>query len=380
MLAIAAATFGVPEAITYYVARSESRISRLVVKGILLSLAASLIATLIIVIYRFPLASGDPSIAQGMVVAALAIFPMLTVGVLRSVAAGKQMWGTIAAERGVGSLCKMTAVVGLAWTGNLTVLTATLALAFSSALGGVLYLRVAAESGKRSDQAAIGTGRLLNFGLRVWIGSIAGILLMRVDQLLIVPLADSFQLGIYAVAVSIAELCLLVSSAVRDVAFSSYAKEHDDALLGSAARFSLLASVSIGIIVLATMHLWITPVFGDEFADVSGVAVVLILGVMLATPGSVAGAGLSARGHPGLRSLSLVVACMINLGLLFILVPERGAWGAAVATLVGNLVSSNLNIWSMSRLSSLKMTSFYMVRRADIASTWTLALTMLRRP
>ncbi|MBN9618746.1 MAG: polysaccharide biosynthesis C-terminal domain-containing protein, partial [Actinobacteria bacterium] len=79
-------------------------------------------------------------------------------------------------------------------------------------------------------------------------------------------------------------------------------------------------------------------------------------------------AGLSARGRPGLRSAALVIACPINVGLVFLLVPHQGAMGAAIATLAGALVASNLVIYFTWRHFQVSPLDFYGLRRSDVAA------------
>jgi O-antigen/teichoic acid export membrane protein len=98
------------------------------------------------------------------------------------------------------------------------------------------------------------------------------------------------------------------------------------------------------------------------------VAAVLLTAVVLGTPGSIGGSGLSARGRPGLRSMSLLVACLVNVGMLIVLAPLLGAMGAALATLAGNLISSNLNLLFLYRKFGINPLAFYGVRRTDFVT------------
>ena len=84
-------------------------------------------------------------------------------------------------------------------------------------------------------------------------------------------------------------------------------------------------------------------------------------------PGSVAGAGLSARRRPELRSLSMVVALVVSTGALVLLAPAAGAVGAAWATLIGNVIAGGLNLVHCRRLYGLNPVDFLVPRRGDLA-------------
>jgi O-antigen/teichoic acid export membrane protein len=96
------------------------------------------------------------------------------------------------------------------------------------------------------------------------------------------------------------------------------------------------------------------------------IALVLTVAVVLGAPGAIMGVGLSARGRPELRSACLVVACAVDVVLILVLVPEHGAMGAAVATLVGNATTGFLAAAFQWRVFHLQPWSFYGVRRSDL--------------
>ncbi|WP_341358876.1 oligosaccharide flippase family protein [Georgenia sp. M64] len=360
LLAVTLATLGVPESATYAIARNQAVASRVTRRALAVLAGAGAVATLAVVLLAGVLAGGDADLAALVMLGAAAIVPALAVGVLRATAAGLQAWGLVARERVTGAVVRLGAVALLAAAGALTPLTATVATAAAPVVAGLAYLPL---------RGRLGTGAaappLLGYGLRLWVGSLSGVLLARVDQVLMTPLAGAAELGLYVVAVNISEVPLVLSAAVRDVTFSADAAARDDARLTASARLSAAASAAVGLVVGVTMPAWVPVVFGAGFAASVPAAGLLVVAVVLGVPGSVAGAGLSARGHPGLRSASLAVAASVNVVLVLLLVPAHGAIGAAAATLVGSLLSSNLNIWWLRRVAGVPMSAFYGVRRSD---------------
>ena len=127
-----------------------------------------------------------------------------------------------------------------------------------------------------------------------------------------------------------------------------------------------MCSALVGLLVAITMPFWLPALFGQEFSGAIPVTAVLIAGVVLGTPGSIASAGLSSRGRPGLRSFALTVACVINVACLIWAVPRFGAMGGAIATMLGSIVASNLGIYFLWRNFRVSPLSLYGFRRADI--------------
>jgi O-antigen/teichoic acid export membrane protein len=120
--------------------------------------------------------------------------------------------------------------------------------------------------------------------------------------------------------------------------------------------------------VVALVGIWGVPwLFGSEFSQAVPVLEILLLGVVVGNPGSIAGAGLSARGRPELRSWSLVIAVAVNIGLLVLLVPMFGAIGAAWATAVGNLIAGGLNIVWLRVFFGIPISTFLAPRVSDFS-------------
>ncbi|MWV60592.1 oligosaccharide flippase family protein [Rathayibacter sp. VKM Ac-2754] len=375
------ATFGLPEAITFFVARSPGAVETVRRRGAFLVFLAGLVAT-VVSLSVAPLLAGDSPILLSLILlTSAAVVPTVLVAALRGGAAGEGRWKLVALERAVGPIVRLIAIGFLAIVGSLDITSATIAIAFSPILGGLAYVRWR-RGGERPTGGADEAPRLrhlFDYGYRVWFGSIAGVLLMRIDQVAMVPLSSTFELGLYVVAVTIGELPLVVNTAVREVVFASDARSSEDKRLTRAARMSFIVCGAIAVALGATCPWWLPLAFGEGFEPALPTVLVLLLAVALGIPGSVAGAGLSSRGSPHLRSLSLVIACVVNIAVLLLLVPMLGALGAALATLIGNIVSSNFNVVQMKRKFGVPMLDFYLIRFSDFRALRDSARSLVRR-
>jgi O-antigen/teichoic acid export membrane protein len=385
LLFTAVAALGLPDAATYFVARSPRLLGVLVRRAALMMVLLGAAAMAATVLLAGILSGGDQTIASLISVSAIALVPSLILSLVRGAAIGTQAWTLVAFERSTSSVVRLIAIAGLFSSDHLTVLNTVLINAWYPMVGGLVYLWMFTKRFQRTlgdvtaDPTTVTIGRLAGYGTGVWMGSLAGVLLARVDQVLIVPLAGAYALGIYAVAVSVAELPLLINNTIREVMFSADARSNDNARLTYAARISGFVCLCVAIAIGATMWWWMPVLFGSDFNPSVVVAYVLLLSVIVGPPGSVAGAGLSARGKPVLRSTSIAVALVINVGLVIMLVPWMGAMGAAVATLGGNLVSSNLNIWFAHRVLRIPASEFYRLRLSDLRKFYQSMTAVARR-
>ena len=379
LLMTALATVGLPDAVTVFVARNP-RMSRLITANAAALLCISgLLSTGLAMLLAPIISGGSPGVRELTAAAALAITPTLLVGALRGAAAGQHAWGLVNAEKLAAASLRLIATAALAFYGHLDVQSATLIVVLSPIIGGAVYFRL--RTGRGSDQVPRLrlSGQLIGFGSRLWIGSLAGVLLSRLDQVLITPLAGIRELGYYVIAVSVAEAALLANNAVRDVTLSADSASSDDRRLGASARVSFLVSLVFGGALVSSLWWWFPLLFGDEFAPAMAVTAILICAAVFGVPGSVAGAGLVARGRPGLRSSALAFAAVVNVILLLLLTPSLGALGAAFCTLAGNLIAANLNVLLLWRLFGVNPGLLYLIRWSDIHSLWAVLRRLSRR-
>ncbi|WP_220725889.1 MATE family efflux transporter [Arthrobacter cheniae] len=238
--------------------------------------------------------------------------------------------------------------------------------------------RPTTDNGRESDGTSYGA--LGSYSIRIWLGALGGILLARIDQTLMIPLSTNSQLALYAVAVTISEATLIFNSAVRDVVFASQSGKQSPGLLERAARISTLMTAALCAGTALLCVFFISPLFGKEFGASIPVVMVLLVGTIIGNPGSVAGAGLSAAGKPQLRSYSLLMACTINIVAVLILVPGLGAMGAAIATLIGNVVAGFLNLWFQKLVVGARIRDYIAPRREDFHYAVRLVRRAARRP
>nr|WP_234713035.1 oligosaccharide flippase family protein [Mycolicibacterium neoaurum] len=368
ILAVAVMAIGLPETVTHFVARRAFRTPRQVWTFVAVSVVSGFLAWLLVRELSLWLGGGSESAARLIQFAALSIVPALLLGLVRGFAAGSGLWLHVAAERVIGSAVRLFGSIALFAIGSLGATEAVALIVFGPLAGGLAYLFPRSVHAKRLVREPVPIRSAGSYALRVWVGSLAGIVLMRIDQVLLIPLAGPTALGVYAVAVAISEVPLIVNSAIRDVTFTDQSAELDYARVVASARLSFLATGLIaGAFTLAAPYA-IPTVFGDQFEGAVVVTALLLLAVTVGTPGSLAGAGLAAIGRPGMRSLSLAIAAVTAIAALVLLAPRWGAVGAAYATLIGNLVSSNVCIAIWCRLTKTPFLQFYAIRTTDVLS------------
>lgn len=366
-------TLGLPESLTYFIAqRGAGRLTRQFGISLLALTISGAIGTALIVVFARPLSAGNEQVASLMMIGSAALVPALWTGAFRGVAYGAHSWSLVLAERSLGAILQLGLVGGLFIVGSLTPMSATLAIAATTFAGSAVYLFTprwwAALSGPGNPSTThAAVPQIVSYAWRVWVGSMAGIILVRFDQVMMTPLAGVEQLGIYAVAVNVSSVALLFNSAVSQVMFAIEAGAPSPTRVGRAARLTTLVTALVAAFLIAISP-WMVPlVFGHDFAPAVPVIAVLLVEIALAIPGSVAGAVLSARGRPGLRSLSLAISTVFYVIAMLILVPPYGALGAALAMVAGTMLPGYLNIYLVHKYCGVELSEFYRFKASDIS-------------
>jgi len=366
LLISTAFTLGLPEALTQHVARRVLG-QRRMLQTLAILAVAGVSASIALLVFAGALSGDDSEVAPLLSFAAMSAAPVLVGLGLRGLAAGQGRWELIAISRSAGALTQLLGTLALFFAGSLTPFTATAVLCVSLLISGIGCLPAAFRvESPISPTDGVRLRSLLKYGLHLWVGTVAGILVMRLDQMLMTPLSNADELGLYAVAVSIAEVVLIANSGIRDVIFAVESDTPNPERVAYATRVSTWIVFVCGVGVAAVAPMAVPLLFGDDFARCLPSLYVLLAGVVLGNPGSVPGMAMSAWGRPDLRSTSLVVAVLLNVVSLFLLVPSLGSLGASVATLITSGAAGWLNIYWMRRKYGLRIGDLVVPKPEDV--------------
>jgi O-antigen/teichoic acid export membrane protein len=369
LLAVVVATLGLPEALTYYLAKHPSITRRALFWTVPFCVCLSVICLLATLVALPFLSTGDPRLAQLILVGVGLTLPALVVSMLRGAAIGRQMWFAVAAERLISVGLRVVIFVALLLLGKLTVLAALLVLTLAPIAAGAAFWRLLRRPPSDPAERPLSgsTVRLLvSYGNRLWLGTIVSMLLSRMDQILMAPLSSVADVGLYSVANTISDLPLLVTLAIAGALFGVNSKERDSGKLVLTARLTLLVN-GVGCVFLAlTLPWWVVPLFGAEFGGAVVPTQMLLISAVICTPGLMANMSISAWGRPGLRSAGLAITLVVNLSVFVLLVPRMGVIGACWTSILTNAVMASYMIVTASRLMQVRVRDFVVVRTSDL--------------
>jgi O-antigen/teichoic acid export membrane protein len=350
---------GTPNTITYFVAKRQIAITRARNLSLAFGLTTGVLATVAVWLLAPVLLRHDRQYIGLTRVTSLLLIPAATAAVIRGLHQGLGDFQRLNRERWLGTAVRLALLASFAAFGYLTVRSASwITLASVVAASAILIRGLRREPAGRSlDAYEPSTKTILRYSGLVAIGAVSGSVIIRLDQAIMPVLSSVHQLAYYAVAVSVAEVPIVVSTAVRDVVFTVSTERSSPELVAEAARLVLLLQLGVAL-VLAPLMLWLVPfAFGADFrAAVAPTEILLLAGALLG------------QNSPAVRSAAQVGAAIVTVLALVLLVPFLGAIGASVASLLAYAFSSTANAWLLARLSTVTFSSCLIPRATDFRS------------
>lgn len=189
------------------------------------------------------------------------------------------------------------------------------------------------DSKWRADAALL--RRMITYGLKFHISVLAGAIIFRADLLVVNHFRGAAEAGVYSVATQFGLLLMLLPSVIATLLFPRVTAEQD-----AHGETTWLVTKHTALIMLvcclaAVPVSFLLPlVYGAAFSDATMLLLILLPGVYLIGLESVLVQHFNALGLPRAIPVYWLVTLLVNLVLVFALVPQFGAYGAAIASTV----------------------------------------------
>jgi O-antigen/teichoic acid export membrane protein len=255
-----------------------------------------------------------------------------------------------------------------------------------SCLGALAVLAAVRHVAVRNpDGDPVPMRALVSYGARAYPAGITGYFNYRADTFIIQALMVAAQapraLGLYSMAVTMAELIFYIPDAVTTIFLPTVAgstAEAADAKLGRVSRLTVLATVSCSIALIpaawAGVHL-VLP----KYDDCLPAFLVLLPGVVSLSLGKVMTSYIAGRGRPGPISVAAAITLVLNLAANVILIPQYGIVGASLASLISYTAMAALMVPVACRISGLSPAALVVPRKEEFLALRSIARLMVRR-
>ena len=341
--------------------------------------AASMLPGAIVVLLAVPIASffsdGRDTVFTFLLIGLLLVPVALLADILWRVATGLEQWRRVIVVRLIPAVTSGVAIVVLYVLDSLTVSSSAIVLL----TGGVLsivplvpILRTAAPLRFSRSLAAEG----FRFGSRAWITTLTSLANVRLDQLIMIRLVSARELGLYAVAATIAAFSASFTAALGTALFPRVAGG-EVKLAARSLRTALAGVVSASILLALATPLLLSVLFGSRFDDAAPMVwILLAAGIPLAGL-TVLRDVITSAGMPGSAARAELIALLITIPGIFVLVPSLGGVGAAIVSAAAYSLSFGYLLFVCHRRFATPYSEFLLLRGSDVR--WAMARVRGRR-
>jgi len=210
--------------------------------------------------------------------------------------------------------------------------------------------------------------RAFAFGWRSHLGAVVQYLQHRADVVLVLYFLPLRDLGIYSLAVALAELLLYVPLSVSQVLLPHIASSEEadaDRITSAFCRASVFTTALLSLL-LALLATGVVPWLLPAFRQAVPVIWILLPGVVVASIFKVLSSDLNGRGMPLKTLFPAAAALVFSVAGCCYAIPRFGMIGAATVTSLAYLLNASLYIYSYSRWSSVTARSLVLLQARDL--------------
>lgn len=205
----------------------------------------------------------------------------------------------------------------------------------------------------RTMTYSLATARsLLSSSWPLILSGLGATLNLRIGQIMLSRLASDYQVGIFAAAANISEALYFLPVAVVVAAFPKLValKERDPEAYVRALQLAFDSLVWLGFLIAAAVSL-LSPVivgvaYGPEYADASRILTVHVWACVFVFGRAVLSKWILIHDVTRASLLTHGLGSLTNIVANLLLIPKMGGLGAAIASLLGYMVSSYLALFA----------------------------------
>jgi O-antigen/teichoic acid export membrane protein len=361
--------------ITFYAARGEAGGGRLLpVLGLYAAFLSAVVGGLLLLVRDTP--------SRGLFLPAGAGLPAITgIVLLVGLLASTEHWRSMAV--GLGRIAKanrrdvvrevsfvaLLLLIALSGTGGVSLAPYTWAIwaaVGAQLLGALLLLRVVRGSDRGPRQ--VGFGSILRYSAPAHTSNVAQALNYRLDFFLVSYFAGVTALGLYSIAVGLAQLLWVASRAASRVLLPAVASNAgaSEELTAMLARLSLWTAAAGAVCYVIVGQPLIQLLYGADFLPGYAPLVILLAGTVPFTLSNTLAAHLGGLGLQVLNLRASLVGLALTVALDLAWIPRFGITGAAAATSVSYLATTGILIHAFLRRSTMGLSDLILLRRTDL--------------
>jgi O-antigen/teichoic acid export membrane protein len=211
--------------------------------------------------------------------------------------------------------------------------------------------------------------RMLTFGGKSYVQTLAATLHLRIDQYMIVMLLDPAQVGIYAIAVNLTSLLLKIADAMGTVLFPRLAAlpERDaHAATTRVCRHTIFITAAVALGFATVGPFAIRLMYGHRYVGAIAPMMLLLPGIVTMSLYLILSRNFTSRNRQQVNLVAACTALIVNVSLNWFLIPRYGIAGAAVSSTVSYSLAAMVLLVMFVRESGFSVGQTVLIGRGDL--------------
>lgn len=309
------------------------------------------------------LAGGRAATRTFLIVGLLATPLALLGSLLGASLAALERWRAVVATSLIPFAGTFAAIVTLSALGDLTVATAAASTIAASLCSLAPSLPLLARMGRPAFRLPLARAGVA-FGVKSWIGGLARLANLRLDQLLMISVVPPRVLGLYAVAATIAGASGLATGALSPPLMTRIARGETQ-LVPQAVRIVLVTTIALNAALACATPMLLALLFGPQFRGAVPMAAILLAAAVPFAGASVLSSALQADGAPLIPTAGEGIALVVTVVGLLVLLRPLGGVGAALVSVAAYGASFCFQLLMARRRLAVPLHAFLLPARED---------------
>ncbi len=220
------------------------------------------------------------------------------------------------------------------------------------------------------------------YGGKVYLANALSFLNYRLDMILIAAFLTPAAVGLYSIAVSIAEKLFIISGVLASVLFAKISSISDveaNSFTPKVVRHTFFIMILGSLLLAFFIAPLIKILFGSAFLPSVRPLIILLPGIIAFGVGGVISSDLAGRGKPQFAIYAAFVCLIVNVILNILLIPKWGIEGAAFASTVSYWTDTLVMILAFLRISQNSLSEVLLVKKQDFEDYKRLYLTLIKK-
>ena len=371
------AQIGLPQAYRFWLAKRPECVSALFANGVIFTLVmGSLTLAFAELIIPHLIGVRSPDVLRLTRIYLLVIPIHLLTDLTRGLLEGARRFTWVGALRLILFGVQLASYIALWWLGKLTVASASYTMLASLTASLIVSLvAVWSELRPKWQPSLSELGTTLRYGVRDYPGILTEFVNWRLDLMMLVGMASSSAVGLYVVALRLADITSTLAGSVGDALLPEVAASKNAREATSVVTRSLRLTLCAHLLIL--VPLWLAApyilrfAYGAKFAEVTNVLRLLMFASVVWSAGAIVISGLNGLGHPGLSAIARIAAALVMVVALVTLLPRRGIQGAALSSIAGYSVMFLVALFWLLRRSHITLWECLRPRWRDVPMSFT---------